>query len=517
MAQEFKLKGLTSIDLKPGQKQEAEVEGIEGGKVLLVKAQDGVHAMSPNCTHYGAPLMKGVVTGDGRITCPWHGACFKISTGDVEDAPALDPLAKFKVVQKDGGVYITGEESVIKAGRRQLSLKCSAKSQDHTVIVGGGSGGLGAVEALRGGGYTGKITMITQEPCQPIDRTKISKALITDLSKIAWRSPEFFKEGDVDLITGTSVSSVDFSGKTVSTEDGKSFNYSKLILASGGQPKMLPMEGLKGDLGNVFVVRALKDAQAIMKAAGSEGGKKIVVVGSSFIGMEVGNCLASQKHDVTIIGMEEEPMQQVMGKKVGQIFRKLLEKNGVKFRLNASVEKATPSSSDKSTVGAVHLKDGTELPADLVVEGVGIRPSTDYLKDNAAIQLERDGSIKVNERYQIPNVQDAFAIGDIATYPYHGPSGNGKPVRIEHWNVAQNMGRSVAQTINSPKEAHKSFIPIFWSAVGSQLRYCGNTPHGYDDVILNGETDVSEGKQSWVAYYTKGEEVVAVASMMKDP
>ena len=180
MAQEYRLKGLTSIELKTGQKQEAEVEGIEGGKVLLVKAQDGIHAMSPNCTHYGAPLMKGVVTGDGRITCPWHGACFKISTGDVEDAPALDPLAKFKVVQKDGGVYITGEESVIKAGRRQLSLKCSAKSQDHTVIVGGGSGGLGAVEALRGGGYTGKITMITEEPYQPIDFRRQSRVGLSD-------------------------------------------------------------------------------------------------------------------------------------------------------------------------------------------------------------------------------------------------------------------------------------------------------------------------------------------------
>ncbi|KAK1817176.1 Apoptosis-inducing factor 1, partial [Friedmanniomyces endolithicus] len=102
MAQEFKLKGLTSLDLKNGQKQEAEVEGIENGKVLLVKHNDEIHALNPNCSHYGAPLVKGVVTGDGRITCPWHGACFKISTGDVEDAPALDPLHKFAVEEKDG-------------------------------------------------------------------------------------------------------------------------------------------------------------------------------------------------------------------------------------------------------------------------------------------------------------------------------------------------------------------------------------------------------------------------------
>jgi len=518
MASEYKLKGLTSVDLKNGQKAEYEVEGIEGGKVLLVKAQDGLHAMSPNCTHYGAPMVKGVVTGDGRITCPWHGACFNISTGDVEDAPALDPLAKFKVVQKDGGVYITGEEATIKAGRRKLNIKCSAKTQDSgVVVVGGGSGGLGAIEGLRAGGYSGKITVISAEPHLPIDRTKLSKALITDLSKIEWRSSDFFKEGDVEFVTGQSVKSVDFKSKKVTSENGKSYSYSKLILASGGVAKFLPMDGLKGDLGNVFVIRSLPNAQDIMKAAGENGGKKIVVIGSSFIGMEVGNALAGMKHDVTIVGMEEEPMQAVMGKKIGNIFRKLLEKNGAKFKLSASVEKGTPSSSDKSKIGAVQLKDGTSLEADLVIEGVGIRLSTDYLKDNSAVELEKDGSIRVDEKFQIPGVDDAFAIGDIATFPYHGPSGNGKPVRIEHWDVAQNAGRSVALTINTNGKESKSFIPVFWSAAGSQVRYCGNTPNGWDDLIVHGETDVSEGKQSWTAYYTKGEEVVAVASMMRDP
>jgi NADPH-dependent 2,4-dienoyl-CoA reductase/sulfur reductase-like enzyme len=429
----------------------------------------------------------------------------------------LDPLAKFKVVQKDGGVYIEGEESVIKAGRRKLNIKCSAKSQDSVVVVGGGSGGLGAIEGLRAGGYAGKITVITSEPYQPIDRTKLSKALITDASKLAWRTPEFYKDGDVDIITGKSVKSIDFQAKKVTSDDGKSYSYTKLILASGGVPKFLPMDGLKGDLDNVFVIRQLTDAQKIMKAAGENGGKKIVVIGSSFIGMEVGNALAGMKHDVTIVGMEEEPMEAVMGKKIGNIFRKLLEKNGAKFKLSASVEKGTPSSSDSSKIGAVQLKDGTSLEADLVVEGVGIRPSTDYLQDNSAVKLEKDGSISVNEKFQIPGVEDAFAIGDIATFPYHGPSGNGKPVRIEHWDVAQNAGRSVALTINTNGKESKSFIPVFWSAPGSQVRYCGNTPNGWDDVIVHGETDVSEGKQSWTAYYTKGEEVVAVASMMRDP
>ena len=90
-------------------------------------------------------------------------------------------------------------------------------------------------------------------------------------------------------------------------------------------------------------------------------------------------------------------------------------------------------------------------------------------------------------------------------------------MRIEHWNVAQNAGRTVAAAINNPSSKPVPFIPVFWSAVGSQLRYCGHTPEGFDDVIIQGNTDVSEGGQSWVAYYTKGDEVHAVASMMKDP
>ncbi|SMR50700.1 unnamed protein product [Zymoseptoria tritici ST99CH_1E4] len=516
MATEFKLKGLTSIDLKNGQTQEVEVEGVEDGKVLLAKVQDEIHALSAKCTHYGAPLSKGVLTGDGRLTCPWHGACFSVKTGDIEDAPAIDPLAKFEIVQKDGAVYIKGDEATIKANRRTLNIKCgSTKGSEQVVVVGRGSGATGAIEGLRSGGFTGKITCIADEEHMAIDRTKLSKALMNDASKVALRSPEFYKEGNVDMVNGT-VTSIDFDGKKVKSKDGKEYSYTKLILASGGTPRLLPLEGLKGDLKNVFPLRFISDVQSILGAAGEDGGKKVVVIGSSFIGMEVGNALAGKKHQVSIIGMEDEPMERVMGKKVGKIFRELLEKNGVKFYMGASVEKGEAGST-AGKIGSVSLKDGTKLEADLVVEGVGVRPATDYLKDNSSVNLEKDGSISVDESFAIKGLKDVFAIGDIATYPYHGPGGNGKPVRIEHWNVAQNAGRSVARSINSPGSKPKAFIPVFWSAVGAQLRYCGHTPDGFDDVIIQGNTDTSEGKQSFVAYYTKGEEVHAVASMAKDP
>lgn len=166
-----------------------------------------------------------------------------------------------------------------------------------------GSGTLGAVEGLRGGGYTGKITVISKEGYQPIDRTKLSKALLADLSKAAWRKKDWYKDASIDIVEDEA-KDIDFSSKKVSTKSGKSYDYSKLVLATGGNPKWLPIDGLKGDLGNVFLLRTLPDSQSIVKAVG-DNGKKVVVVGSSFIGMEVGNCLAGMKNDVTIIGMEE--------------------------------------------------------------------------------------------------------------------------------------------------------------------------------------------------------------------
>lgn len=228
------------------------------------------------------------------------------------------------------------------------------------------------------------------------------------------------------------MTSIDFGKKSISTKAGSQISYTKLILATGGTPKRLPLPGFK-ELGNIFVLRNVKDVQDILAAVGEKKGKKIAVVGSSFIGMEVGNAL-SKENTVTIIGMEKTPLERIMGEEVGKIFQKTLEKNGVKFYMGASVESATPSEKDSKTVGAVKLKDGTSIEADLVVLGVGVAPATEYLKDNDSISLEKDGSLRVDETFKIEVLEDVFAIGDIATYPYHGPGGNGTPTRIEHWS-----------------------------------------------------------------------------------
>lgn len=333
-----------------------------------------------------------------------------MESGDVEDAPALDPIGKFEILEKDGAVFVKGEEAHIKQSRRQLNISCKAAGEEKIVVIGGGSGTIGTVEELRKCGSKAQITVLSIEP-RPYDRTKLSKALLADLGTAAWRSEEFYKDASID-IKHEEVTSIDFGSKSVKTKSGQSYPYTKLVLASGGKPKSLPLPGLKeGELGNVFLLRDLSHTQAINAALGDKS-QKIVVIGSSFIGMEVANNLAQQKHDVSVVGMESEPCEAVFGPKLGAVFRKILEKNGVKFHLSAGVEAAEPSSSDKKKVGAVKLKGGVTLPAEIVIEGVGVNPNTFYLNDSqGGPSLQKDGSIKVDEHFQIPSLPGVFAIG----------------------------------------------------------------------------------------------------------
>ena len=301
-----------------------------------------------------------------------------------------------------------------------------------------GSGAFGAVQKLRELGFKGSVTMVSNEGYLPIDRTKLSKALIADSNKVALRSHDFYSSADITFVQDTATA-VDFDKKSVMTKSSSTYPYTKLILATGGTPKRLPLPGFK-DLSNIFVLRDVRNVQDILKAVGDKG-KKIVIVGSSFIGMEVANALAKE-NTVSIIGMEEAPLERVMGKEVGRIFQKNLEKNGAKFYMGASVDSASPSPKDKNAVGAVKLKDGTELEADLVILGIGVGPATEFLRGNDSVKLEKDGSIQTDEFFKVKGMEDVYALGDIATYPYHGPGGDGAMTRIEHWSKPSSLSVS---------------------------------------------------------------------------
>ncbi|CRK36257.1 hypothetical protein BN1708_016512, partial [Verticillium longisporum] len=197
-----------------------------------------------------------------------------------EDAPALDALPVFNVTERDGAVYLTGEEAAIKGSRRKPNFKCrsaaGAGTDNKVVIVGGGSGALGAVEGLRNGGFDGPITIISKEGYLPIDRPKLSKALLTDPEKLQWRDAAWYESGSVEIVNDE-VTDVDFSGRTVTTKNGGKHAYGKLVLATGGTPRNLPLQGFKV-LENIFTLRTIHDTKKITAAIGDKG-KKIVIRG----------------------------------------------------------------------------------------------------------------------------------------------------------------------------------------------------------------------------------------------
>ncbi|KAF8525825.1 hypothetical protein BU17DRAFT_83310 [Hysterangium stoloniferum] len=497
---------LNEQDLKDGQMKE--VEFGEGGKVLISRLGSKVYATSAYCTHYGAPLAKGTLTADGRVVCPWHGACFNICTGDIEDAPAPDAIHSFKAEVIDGKIQVTAKPSDTrkenKARYPTLRSTGYAAQGPGVVIVGGGAGTLHAIESLRENGYEKSITVLSVETYAPIDRTKLSKALITDANKVEWRSiSELQKNFGVHFRTGVTVTGIDTKAKHVVTKEGEKVSYEHLVLATGGSPRRLPLPGFDSE--NVFTLRHVQDAQKIDAAI--QEGKRLVVIGSSFISMELVVAVSKRKlASIDVIAMEDYPFERVLGIEIGKGLKKFHEKQGIKFHPSAKVNKIR-TNPNASVAEGVELEGGVFIPADVIVAGVGVVPATEFLK-SSSISLERDGGVKVDEFLRVPNVDNVYAIGDIAVYP---EKTTGDLRRIEHWNVASNHGRAVGRTIVGKGEPFNK-IPIFWSAQGQQLRYAGNGV-GYEDVIIKG--DPSEMK--FVAYYTKGDRIIAVASMQFDP
>ncbi|BGP34298.1 Apoptosis-inducing factor 1 [Rhodotorula toruloides] len=506
-------------DLKNGEMKEIPFPKEDSeSKILLSKVKDQYFANSNKCTHYGAPLVKGVLSQEGRLVCPWHGACFNVcSNGDIEDAPGLNALQSFKVETDGSSVYVLADAEAVSNSREPAAPSIeidSSASRVDVLIVGGGPGAAHTIEGLRDEGYTGSIKVVSKEPHLPIDRTKISKALISDPEKLALRGKTFYDKLKVDFVLGVEATKLDFQNSSVELADGKKVQYENLILATGAIPVKIPLDG--HDLMNIFTVRGVKDAEAITAAIGSaekdEDKKDVVVVGSSFIGMEVALALAD-KAKVTVVGMEKAPFEKILGADIGNGIRKFHEGKGTKFILPAELSHFAPSKSDSTHVGSVHLKDGTVLPADVVIMGTGVKPATQLLKD-AGLELEKNASVRTDEVLEVVQLKGktqgrVFALGDIATFDT--PKGENY---VQHWNVASNHGRAIAHYIATQKREAFDKISVFWSAQGQQLRYAGTTKaSSWDDIMIDGHPD----QLKFVAYYFQGQNVVAAASMQRDP
>nr|CAB3220717.1 apoptosis-inducing factor 3-like [Phallusia mammillata] len=495
-------------EMKDGEMREIVVGD---GKALLVRDQGEYNAIGHKCTHYGAPLVKGALK-NGHVRCPWHGACFNVRTGDIEDYPGLDCVPKHEVVIQDGDkVVIRAAKSALGSHKRYKTMvQTQNVNGAHVLIVGGGPASVTCAEVLRQKSFTGRITIATQETHLPYDRTKLSKAMDVNPENIYLRPQDFYDAVNIKILTQKRATEVNAEEQYVTFEDGEQIQFDKLVIATGGRPRTLPIPGW--DLKNVFVLRTPDDANAIIKVAKD---RNVVVCGASFIGMEVASSLVSKAKKVSVCEFFSVPFERVLGRDVGLYLQKLHETKGVNFFMNASMVELQGD----GVVQRAVLKDGSILEADLVIAGVGVIPSTEFLKDTG-MSLTSHGFVNVDKHLRIVKAgtegevfENIFAAGDIAMFPQK--LRDWQPSNIQHWQMAHFHGRCVATNIvvNPEEMCPVNSVPFFWTQqYGKSLRYTGYGV-GYDDIVVTG--DVSAGK--FCAYYTCGEKVIAVATMMSDP
>ncbi|XP_045621987.2 apoptosis-inducing factor 3 isoform X1 [Procambarus clarkii] len=474
---------------------------IEGGKVLVVHHKGQLSAIGTKCSHAGAPLENGALCGD-KVRCPWHGACFSLVTGDIEDFPGLDSIPKYDIEVVNNEVKVRANKALLAADKRMKPMtRRDPDNPTNFVIVGGGGAGATCVERLRQEGFTGRVIMITQEYHLPYDRPKLSKAMDLTPDKITLRSPHFYENADIEILQGVSAENIDTEEKEVYLNSGEKVPYDKLFIATGGKPRRLGCPG--DDLPEVFVIRTPEDTNGLAAAA---SGKHVVIVGTSFIGMETAAYLASNNRaaSVSAIGNSSVPFERSLGAVVGKRIQELFEENGVKFFNNTGVTEFTD---ENGKLNGVLLDTEEMIAADIAVVGVGVIPNTEFLESSNISRDER-GYVPVNE-YLESSVRGVFCGGDIAAFPLFIE--DGASVAISHWQVALGHGRTAALNMLDQNVALGS-VPFFWTVFfGKSLRYTG---YGmYDDVIIGGDLE----SLSFMAYYCRGDRVVALASLGRDP
>lgn len=452
----------------------------EGEPVLLARRGNEVFAVGAICTHYGAPLEQGLLVGD-TVRCPWHHACFDLRTGEALRAPALDPVSRWRVeAVRDVARQFTPVDEPVGAVFVRKKLEPWERQPQppiadlpkSVIIVGGGAAGNAAAEALRHEGYTGSLMMLSADETLPCDRPNLSKGYLagaaSDASNIL-RSAEFYKEHDIDLRLGARVMAIVTATRRVELVDGSHHECDALLLATGAEPVHLDIPG--ADLPHVHYLRTLTDSRALVEKALMA--KRAVVIGASFIGLEVTASLRARNIDVQVVGTETTLMKKVLGQQVGDYLRKVHEDHRVTFHLGT-----TATAIDDQ---CVTLESGERLPADLVVIGIGVQPSISLAQD-AGLAIDR--GITVNE-YLETSARGVFAAGDIARWP---DQLSGEPIRVEHWVVAERQGQVAAHNILGRHERF-DYIPFFWTEqYDFSLAYVGHAEK-WDSAEIVGSLD----------------------------
>jgi len=467
--------------------------------VLLARSGDEFFATGATCSHYGAPLIDGIVVGH-TVRCPWHHARFDLRTGDARCAPALSPITCWEVKSHDGAVYVTRKRDIPDRASEPLEPVAGHRPPDSVVIVGAGAAGNAAAEMLRHLGYDGRITMIGAESALPYDRPNLSKDYLAGDAPEEWiplRPRKFYDDHAITLLSGVTVSRVDPSARRLTVDFGPPIGFDRLLLATGADPVRLDVPS--AGRANVHYLRSLADCRAIIAAA--TRARRAVVIGASFIGLEAAASLRKRGLDVHVVGRDAHPLERTLGPELGATIRARHEAHGVVFHLGASA-----SAIDADTVT---LQDGTVIPADLVVIGIGVKPNVG-LASRAGLAMDR--GIAVSE-YLETSVPGIFAAGDIARWPdVH----TGERIRVEHWVVAERQGQVAARNMLASRDGSDrdrfDAVPFFWSKhYDLSVRYVGHAER-WDDVAIDG--DLSAGDAT-VTYLARGRPL-AVATVGRD-
>ncbi len=483
-------------DLVDGELKEVRVGDTD---VLLARVDGQFYALHPKCSHYQGPLVKGLLNGH-RLVCPWHNACFDVRNGHRLEAPALNGLPTHEV-------RLEGDQVLVRLTTNKESLENPMSAPDETnietyVIIGSGGAGAFAAEGMREGGFTGKIVMLTESSEGPYDRPNCSKDYLQGKAPDEWmplRSEEFYQDYGIEIRTGQRVTALNPITKQIDLASGETIHYDKALLCPGGKPNALQSPGV--ELKGIYSLRSLHDSQTVRELG--KQGKRVAIIGSSFIGLEGAMSLRKLGSEVDVVGLENVPFEKILGEKIGRVVQGWHEKEGIQFHLGRKVDHIEGD----GTVSAVILDNGERLSADFVLLGLGVKPRTNFLKE---ITLEKDGGVKTDEYLHVTD--SLYAAGDIVHYP----TADGTQ-RIEHWKVACQEGHVAGLNMAAPRESEKEIpyqsVPFFWSnQQGKRINYIGHATK-VDDIIYDGDPDKDD---AFLALYVQDGQIRAAAGLKRD-
>jgi len=374
------------------------------------------------------------------------------------------------------------------------------RAVDH-LIVGGGAAGFACARTLREEGAEGSIVVVSRDPDPPYDRTACSKGYLHGSQSRAdtlLAPPAWWDEQEVELLTRTSALKLDPAAKTVRLSTKDTLRYRTLLLATGANVRRLRLDG--SDLEGIHYLRALGNADAIRRDV--EDVERVVLVGGSYIATEVAATLTALGKRCALVMQEEVTLERGFGARAGRFFQDVLEQHGVEIHAGQDVERLEGAG---GRVTAVVTAAGTRIPAEAVVVGAGVVPDV-MLAQRAGLELGERGGVKTDAALRT-SAPDVFAAGDICEYDsvVHG----GDPLRIEHWDVAEQHGRTAARAMLGHRVTH-DVVPYFFSDLAdwSSMEYVGPARSWSEEVVRG---SVAEG--AFTLFYLDGGRVAAALSV----